>query len=82
VAEEYVEHIGALQPDKKVKHGDRYENWKETGDDHYFDCEKMWLVLFDYARDALPADQWRVAVPFSRRRQKRPRRAKVEISIP
>jgi len=55
----YAAQIASVQPNRKVKHGDRYENWEAVGDDHYFDCEKMLLVLFEYARDTFDAELWR-----------------------
>jgi len=57
----YTAQIASVQPNRKVKHGDRYENWEPVGDDHLFDCEKMLLVLFEHAREAFAADLWRRA---------------------
>ncbi|OGV36988.1 MAG: hypothetical protein A2020_16435 [Lentisphaerae bacterium GWF2_45_14] len=45
---EYSEHITNVRKNKDIKNGDSYENWKEVGPDHYFDCEKMWLVIKEF----------------------------------
>jgi len=55
----YIEQISSWKEDKNVKDGDQYENWKPTGPDHYFDCEKMMLVLIEFARKTLTDKQWR-----------------------
>lgn len=47
VADEYVKQLTALRPDKKYKNGAAYENWISDGNEHYFDCEKELLVLWD-----------------------------------
>jgi len=61
--DDYIEHIAALRPNNKARHGDRYENWDNNREaDHWFDCEKMWLVLLDYARKHLRT--WRLPVPW------------------
>ena len=61
ISEEYVAQIAAMRPDNKVKNGHAYENWTNNGNaDHWFDCEKMWLVIFDYAKRSLPCRKWAI----------------------
>ena len=47
---DYVSQILDMKPDSKIKSGNLYENWKSGGDDHYFDCEKMMIVIMDFAK--------------------------------
>ena len=64
VTDEYISHIGSVQPDNKTKNGNLYENWYERGDDHYFDCEKMWRTLLDFAQDELKRGHWFIPPPW------------------
>jgi hypothetical protein len=58
--DDYWEHMGAVRPNKKVRHGDRLENWAAVdAPDHYFDAEKQVRVLLDFAVELLPAQSWR-----------------------
>jgi hypothetical protein len=43
--DEYLEHIRSLHPPKLLKDRGDYDRWVPNGADHYFDAEKMWLVL-------------------------------------
>lgn len=46
---EYKEHMASWRANPAVKDGNAYENWVcPSGEDHYFDCEKMGLALKDY----------------------------------
>jgi len=78
---EYLEHLTALQPNKRAKHGDQYEQWDTVSRgtaDHYFDCEKMLLALLDVAYAELAANKWRRPVTGLRRQAaKEQRRAPV-----
>ena len=80
VPAEYVAQIGAPQPAKTQKHGDRYENWEPPSGaaDHWFDAEKMALVLLDFARDNLT--RWRLPVRWAKQanRGRETRRAQIE----
>ena len=73
IDDEYVSQIGAMRPDNKTKHGDDYENWINHGnDDHFFDCEKMMLCLFDFAKRKLRGDEWRIGkIEGIRKRKKK-----------
>ena len=46
----YIQHLLDYKPDNKKKSGHKYENWVSTGEDHYFDCEKIVLVAYDVCR--------------------------------
>lgn len=60
ITDEYIAHIAALRPNDKLKNGHERENWDNFGaDDHFFDCEKMWLVLLDYLRKNAPSAFWK-----------------------
>jgi len=49
VKDVYVNQLIDVQPDIKVKNGDAYENWSSVSrKDHFFDCEKMFLVIKEY----------------------------------
>jgi hypothetical protein len=78
LSEDYCSQMVAIQPNQKVKHGDRFENWDVSSQgvaDHYFDCEKQLLVLLDVAYAELSPDNWKFAVPGIRRgRKPKPKR--------
>jgi hypothetical protein len=63
VSDEYVSQIAAVKENHRVKSGNQPENWQSTGDDHYFDCEKMMLALIEYAKLNVPAQHWRSKAP-------------------
>jgi hypothetical protein len=74
--EDYWEQIAAVRSNKKVRHGDRLENWApvDGGADHHFDSEKMLRVLLDFAEEKLPLQSWRrrpewVGPPMQTRRR-------------
>ena len=76
IGDEYLSHIAAIQPNSGSKHGNRLENWEPPDNktaDHYFDCEKMMLVLLDVAYKELK--QWRKPVSNLRRGTPKKRRA-------
>jgi len=79
VSDEYIEQIASFRADNKRKHGDRYENWAATGPDHYFDCEKMWLVMLDYATKHMRS--WRFACDWAlAKTPKEARKSMVEMA--
>ncbi len=80
VDDDYVQQIAAMRPDNKKRHGDRYENWQAAGADHFFDCEKMYRVLLEWAR--LNITTWRVPVEWAARRQTERRKSAVELEMP
>lgn len=45
---DYQKQILNLKPQATRRDGHRYESWRGTGMDHYFDCEKMALVARDF----------------------------------
>jgi len=49
IDKEYYSHLASVRPTSRAG-GDEYQNWRSPKDspDHYFDCEKMALVIFDY----------------------------------
>lgn len=59
--DEYLDHIRAIRPPKLLKDRGDYDRWVTTGDDHYFDAEKMWLVLREIIVKQLGAVQARTA---------------------
>ena len=59
ISGEYLKHIVAISPDLKKKNGDEYENWvSHSKNDHFFDVEKMWLVIYDMAMKKLKENEW------------------------
>lgn len=62
--DDYLEQLADLKPCKRVKHGDRLENWEGTGNDHYFDAEKMLRVLLDYALATLKPTHYHKPPPW------------------
>ena len=49
IAPDYAEQICSWRANKSVRNGDRLENYHcPTGNDHFFDCEKMMILLKDY----------------------------------
>jgi len=47
ISKEYMEQLLDMHPNKRMKAGHDYRNWEGTGNDHYFDAEKMLLVAHD-----------------------------------
>jgi len=60
---EYIKQLAAVHENARIRGGDQYENWQATGPDHFFDCEKMFLALVDYAKANIPAKHWRSGSP-------------------
>ena len=59
LSDKFFEHVVAYQKDNSKKGGDEYENWVHNGRSHdFFDCLKMGLALFEYARGAIPGRYW------------------------
>ena len=55
----YEKQIVTMSPDIHKQGGNEYEEWVSHGkDDHYFDCEKMWLVIYDYALKMMQEKDW------------------------
>lgn len=50
VDDKYLEQITDMKSNNSVKHGDEYENWTGSGNDHWFDCEKEFLVLNEHLK--------------------------------
>ena len=48
--EDYKIQILDYKPNNAVRNGNALENYISTGNDHFFDCEKMALALVDYFR--------------------------------
>lgn len=46
--QEYKDQILDMAPNKKVKGGNNFDKYESSGNDHFFDAEKMLLVLKDY----------------------------------
>lgn len=56
---EYQDQMLAMKPSGKEK-DEGYDKWSNgEADDHYFDCEKMLTMLFEVAKEGLPASMWR-----------------------
>ena len=59
VSGEYLKHIVAISPNLGKKNGEEYEEWiSHSKNDHFFDCEKMWLVIHDMAIKQLKPNEW------------------------
>lgn len=81
--EEYLSHLASYQPNNRMKHGDKYENWDTPTagtPDHYFDCEKQMLCILDVALAELKPEHWRHPLPGLRRGNK-PRQARQAPAI-
>ena len=50
VDDEYITQMQAMHPDNGKRDGHLYSNWKSDSADHYFDCEKMMVLLLEVAR--------------------------------
>ena len=59
VSDIYIDQMSSVRNTKRVKNADEYENWEAVGDDHFFDCEKQWLVLLEFARQTLSSQHWK-----------------------
>ena len=46
--EDYKSQLLDFKPNKSIRNGDALENYISTGNDHFFDCEKMALALMDF----------------------------------
>ena len=54
VPQEYAEQLSDWRPNPQSKHKfEEFELWINSGNDHYFDCEKQILALLDYFRQEL-----------------------------
>ena len=54
VPQEYSEQLSDWRPNPQSKHKfEEFELWINSGNDHYFDCEKQMLALLDYFRQEL-----------------------------
>lgn len=51
VSADYREQIIDMKPCKKKRNGNDFREWEGSGNDHYFDAEKMVLVGLDYAKE-------------------------------
>ena len=59
VDDDYCRQMIAISPDMTKRDGHEYEKWiSHSKQDHYFDCEKMWLVLYEYAQEQLKHNEW------------------------
>jgi hypothetical protein len=51
---DYMAQLCAWHPSDTSAHKfEEFEHWVSGGDDHYYDCEKMLLVLTDYIKQQL-----------------------------
>ena len=54
VPQEYAEQLSDWRPNPQSKHKfEEFELWINSGNDHFFDCEKQMLALLDYFRAEL-----------------------------
>jgi hypothetical protein len=67
---EYLEQLSAIRPNLRKHHGEEYRNWT-NGDraDHYFDCEKMVLVLLRVA--AATFKDWKIPQRLNKTKPRR-----------
>lgn len=57
---EYLPQLTAMARNSRKKFGHEYRNWDSGGaPDHFFDAEKMLLVLLEYSLKVLPPRVWR-----------------------
>jgi hypothetical protein len=70
IDKDYTEHICCFKPDNKVKDGHLFEKWAKpaSAPDHYFDCEKMGLVLIDAYKKHMEASDGKAEVHKQRAR--------------
>jgi len=55
----YCKHIISISPNNRKQNGEEYEEWvSHSKTDHFFDCEKMWLVIYDLALKKLKEKDW------------------------
>ena len=82
IEDDYCEQIAAVKANPKVKHGDEFDKWEAAhgARDHYFDCERMALVIMDWARENFTDNNWRrKAKGASEKKKPKPRKAKVDL---
>ena len=48
IPDDYRDQILDMAPNRKVRNGNSFEKYESSGNDHFFDAEKMLLVLRDY----------------------------------
>jgi hypothetical protein len=75
-----VEHLCAMRrtKNKNLQDPDNLENWvNENRDDHYFDCLKQTLVLWDFAKETLALRFWRLPMPWHQKKSKKKRKVEV-----
>ncbi len=59
IDDDYCRQLIAISPDMTKRDGQEFENWTSHSKlDHYFDCEKMWLVLYEFAQEQLKENEW------------------------
>lgn len=62
--DDYLKHLASMQPNSRKKAGHEYRNWEAVGrEDHYFDAEKMLLVLCRYTSAVQKNNIWGETVP-------------------
>jgi len=63
---EYLKQMEAVRPNTRVKEGHHFRNYT-NGDraDHYFDCDKMFIVMVEFAKENFTDDSWLTQhIPF------------------
>ena len=56
---DYLEQMGSLRPNTRMRNGDAYVNWIATTRRDYFDAEKMAMVALDVACFYIPPERFR-----------------------
>lgn len=58
-SQDYMEQMGSMRPNTRMRNGDAYVNWIATTRRDYFDAEKMALVALDVACYYIPPERFR-----------------------
>lgn len=82
IDDKYLEQMASVKVNPKVKHGEEFEKWEAAAGarDHYFDCERMVIVIMDWARDNFRPENWkRKAKGVSAAKKPTRRKSKVDL---
>ena len=62
-----------------VGQGHLFENWAESGADHFFDAEKMCRTILNFAEDELKPSEWLIPPPWLHDKKKERRKSSVNL---
>ncbi len=85
LSNEYCRQLVAYSPDRTKKNGNEFEQWvSHSKQDHFFDCEKMWLVIAEFAQQQLKDNEWwrpDESTPSKKLQKPKPRKPTVPLYL-